>query len=118
MRPSVARVLAAITLLSALGQLALLATGPRAAAAGEFGFPGFQVIFAVAYVVVGYLIAARRPAIPIGWTLLVAGVAAAGAAHEYALRSAHGDPLPGADPSSWAPSSARVSRATPSGGSS
>jgi hypothetical protein len=103
MSTNVARVLAVLTLLCTLGQIFVFATGPRSAGAGEFGFPGYQAIFAFAYVGVGYLIAARRPAIPIGWSLLVAGLAIAidGLAHEYALHSARGPALPASGAAVW-----------------
>jgi hypothetical protein len=103
MSTNLARALAVLTLLCTLGQGVVFATGPRSTAAGEFGFPGYQAIFAFAYISVGYLIATRRPAIPIGWSLLVAGLAIAidGLAHEYALHSARGPALPAGSAAIW-----------------
>jgi hypothetical protein len=93
----------AVTLFGVLGQLVFLVSAPRAVAPGEFGFPGYQVIFAVTYVVVAYLIATRRPTIVIGWSLLVAAAAIAvdGFAHEYALHAAAGTALPAAGLAIW-----------------
>jgi len=93
----------AVTLFGVLGQLAFLVAAPRAVAPGEFGFPGYQVIFAIAYGVVAYLIATRRPAIVIGWSLLVAAAAIAvdGFAHEYALHTVAGTRLPAAGLAVW-----------------
>jgi hypothetical protein len=97
------RALTALTALFVAGELALLATDPRGIASGEFGFPGYQAVFAGSYAAVGYLIASRRPRLSIGWALLVAGLAIAvdGLAHEYALRSARGPALPGAAIATW-----------------
>ncbi len=91
-----------VTVASSLGQLLLLAS-PRNFEAAEFGFPGYQIIFAIDYVVVGYLIATRRPEIVIGWSLLVAALAIGvdGFAHEYALRSAYGADLPATGLATW-----------------
>ena len=92
-----------VTVLCVLGQLGFLTAAPRGVARDEFGFPGYQVIFAVTYAVVAYLIATRRPTIVIGWSLLVAAVAIAvdGFAHEYALHAAAGAVLPAVGLAIW-----------------
>ncbi len=100
---AIAILLAVVTLAGAAGQLLVLVTSGDVPTTGGFGFPGYQVLFALSYATVGYLIATRRPEIVIGWSLLVAGVAIGldGLAHAYALRSANGAPLPGEAAAVW-----------------
>jgi hypothetical protein len=45
--------------------------------AGNFGFRGFSILFAVAFAAVGSVIVSRRPENVIGWLLVAAGLASA-----------------------------------------
>jgi len=72
----------------AAASVVLAVASQRGIAPGEFGFPGYQAVFAISLCWVGYLIATRQPRNAVGWALLVAAVAIGveGVAHEYALR--------------------------------
>jgi hypothetical protein len=82
----------ALTLVGVAIDLVLLAAHPRGVMPGEFGGPGYQVVMALAEGTVGLVVAVRRRRNPVGWALLVSGLAIAvsGAAHEYAYASAPG----------------------------
>ena len=91
-RPLAARLLLLLTVAFCAVDVGILLIQPRGVAPGEFGFPGYQLVLALGEGITGYIVATRRPRTPVGWALLVAGVAIAfsGAAHEIALASPSG----------------------------
>ncbi|HEX9496779.1 MAG TPA: hypothetical protein VGA38_13555 [Candidatus Limnocylindria bacterium] len=88
----VARLLLLLTVAFCAIDAAILVVFPRGVFPGEFGIPGYQLMLGLGEGVTGYLVAARRPRTPVGWALLIAGVAISfsGAAHEIALASPAG----------------------------
>jgi hypothetical protein len=90
------------TWLAAAGAgIAVLAIATGFAVRPEPGGDGFILLIAPPFVVVGALLAARRPANPIGWLFLAFSIFAscAFAFAQYAERALHDDPgsLPGGD---------------------
>ncbi len=74
----IAWALAALTGLILVPAIVYLVLGwPDPVPPGAFGFKGFSLGFAIVLVVVGVLIATRRPRNPIGWLLLAGAVASA-----------------------------------------
>jgi hypothetical protein len=71
----------------------------------NWGFRGFTILTSLPFATTGALVAWRRPANPIGWLLLVAGVANAyqGLAQEYAIRGVLAAPgsLPAPELVAW-----------------
>jgi hypothetical protein len=67
--------LCGVALAMSAASLVILVLTRSEPAPDRFGFRGFQVIFALAFSVVGALIASRRPRNPIGWLLLTCGMA-------------------------------------------
>jgi signal transduction histidine kinase len=90
-------------LLDILG-LVLVALGRHDPAPGTFGFRGSEAMFALVFGTVGALIASRRPANPIGWLFLTAGVLAGAGlvSNEFANYALHHEvALPGAGTAAW-----------------
>jgi hypothetical protein len=73
--------------LTAVGAVLIVVNWPLPVEVGEWGFPGFQGIAALAFTIVGAAVAARRRRNPIGWLLLVAAFFSAlqFAGHQYAI---------------------------------
>ncbi len=92
----------AVALVLGAASAVLAIANQRAVAPGEFGFPGYQAVFAISEGWVGYLIATRHTRNTVGWAFLVAAVAIGvdGVAHEYALRPSP-DGVPGRDLAIW-----------------
>jgi signal transduction histidine kinase len=90
-------------LLNILG-LVLVALGRHDPAPGTFGFRGSEAVFALAFGTMGALIAARRPANPIGWLFVSGGVlgGAGFVSNEFANYSLHHEvAVPGSESARW-----------------
>lgn len=104
-RPLAWSAAAASLVLTLVGTVFLIVNWGQPAAVAEWGFPGFQAVAVVDFVLVGLVIALRRENNPIGWLLLVAGVLSAiqFAGHGYSVYGLHTAPgsVPLASVGTW-----------------
>jgi signal transduction histidine kinase len=82
----------------------LIVLGRNDPAPGTFGFRGSDALFALAFGTTGALIATRRPANPIGWLFLTAGILGGAnlLSSEFASYSIHHEvAVPGGNTAKW-----------------